>query len=414
MMLAWSVAGLLFAIVIVLALTCRQLKNQLRQEQIETARLKNRVSSVQNELAEVNARRKKLLSAATQALIIVEDDFSIPSANKVARGMFGKKPGKNSPLMTWTRQHQLQDLVEKTLQGEKMPPVHFIYNDRMLEARARAIKQDKQLVAVALAIHDVTEFQRLTRMRRDFVANISHELRTPVASIQLLSETLLKGALGDKKVARTLIEKIAVQSDILSQLAQELMDLSLIESGQAPLKLARYPLHQIARAQVERLLPQAERKNLTIKLEIPEDVKVLVDETMIGRVIGNLLHNAIKFTDTGQVVILADPAAITFDVAGDAWITMSVADTGIGLPPQEIDRIFERFYKIDQARSRKKSGTGLGLSIAKHVIEAHGGRIWAESDGMTGTTFYFTLPVEEEPVTEPEAVEDEEALIQEQ
>ncbi len=414
MMLAWSVAGLLFAIVIVLALTCRQLKNQLRQEQIETARLKNRVSSVQNELAEVNARRKKLLSAATQALIIVEDDFSITSANKVARRMFGKKPGKNSTLMTWTRQHQLQDLVEKTLQGEKMPPVHFIYHDRMLEARARAIKQDKQLVAVALAIHDVTEFQRLTRMRRDFVANISHELRTPVASIQLLSETLLKGALGDKKVARTLIEKIAVQSDILSQLAQELMDLSLIESGQAPLKLARYPLRQIARAQVERLLPQAERKNLTIKLDIPEDVKVLVDETMIGRVIGNLLHNAIKFTDTGQVVILADPAAITFDVAGDAWITMSVADTGIGLPPQEIDRIFERFYKIDQARSRKKSGTGLGLSIAKHVIEAHGGRIWAESDGMTGTTFYFTLPVEEEPVTEPEAVVDEEALIQEQ
>jgi len=414
MMLAWSVAVLLFAIVIVLAFTCRQLKNQLRQEQIETARLKNRVSSVQNELAEVNARRKKLLSAATQALIIVEDDFSITSANKVARRMFGKKPGKNSTLMTWTRQHQLQDLVEKTLQGEKIPPVHFIYNDRMLEARARAIKQDKQLVAVALAIHDVTEFQRLTRMRRDFVANISHELRTPVASIQLLSETLLKGALGDKKVARTLIEKIAVQSDILSQLAQELMDLSLIESGQAPLKLARYPLHQIARAQVERLLPQAERKNLTIKLEIPEDVKVLVDETMIGRVIGNLLHNAIKFTDTGQVVILADPAASTVDVAGDAWITMSVADTGIGLPPQEIDRIFERFYKIDQARSRKKSGTGLGLSIAKHVIEAHGGRIWAESDGMTGTTFYFTLPVEEEPVTEPEAVEDEEALIQEQ
>ncbi len=414
MMLAWSVAGLLFAIVIVLALTCRQLKNQLRQEQIETARLKNRVSFVQNELAEVNARRKKLLSAATQALIIVEDDFSITSANKVARRMFGKKPGKNSTLMTWTRQHQLQDLVEKTLQGEKIPPVHFIYNDRTLEARARAIKQDKQLVAVALAIHDVTEFQRLTRMRRDFVANISHELRTPVASIQLLSETLLKGALGDKKVARTLIEKIAVQSDILSQLAQELMDLSLIESGQAPLKLARYPLHQIARAQVERLLPQAERKNLTIKLEIPEDVKVLVDETMIGRVIGNLLHNAIKFTDTGQVVILADPAAITVDVAGDAWITMSVADTGIGLPPQEIDRIFERFYKIDQARSRKKSGTGLGLSIAKHVIEAHGGRIWAESDGMTGTTFYFTLPVEEEPVTEPEAVVDEEALIQEQ
>ena len=419
-MLAWSVAALLFAIVIVLALTCRQLRIKLRQEQIETARLTNRLSFVQNELAEVNARRKKLLSAAAQALIIVEKDFSITSANKVARQMFGKKPGKNSTLMTWTRQHQLQDLVQKTLQNEKMPPVQFIYNERSLEARARAIKQNKQPVAVALAIHDVTEFQRLTRMRRDFVANISHELRTPVASIQLLSETLLKGALGDKKVARNLIEKIAVQSDILSQLAQELMDLSLIESGQTPLKLARYPLRQIAQTQVERLLPQAERKNLTVELETADDVKVLVDETMIGRVIGNLLHNAIKFTDTGHITVLADPADIRADEAGDAWITMRVADTGIGIPPQEIDRIFERFYKIDQARSRKKSGTGLGLSIAKHVIEAHGGRIWAESDGMSGTTFYFTLPVEEEPLAEAEVVEtedaaeDEEALIQEQ
>ena len=156
-MLAWSVAALLFAIVIVLALTCRQLRIKLRQEQIETARLTNRLSFVQNELAEVNARRKKLLSAAAQALIIVEKDFSITSANKVARQMFGKKPGKNSTLMTWTRQHQLQDLVQKTLQNEKMPPVQFIYNERSLEARARAIKQNKQPVAVALAIHDVTE-----------------------------------------------------------------------------------------------------------------------------------------------------------------------------------------------------------------------------------------------------------------
>lgn len=402
MMLAWSVAIIFLALLGGLSLAYRQLKQQLRQEQLEMARLRNRISVAQNQLADRNARRKKLLSASTQALFIVERDFTISSSNKVARRLFGSKPKKEATLMTWTRQHHLQELVEKTLEGEKMPPVHFNYNDRHLEARARVIKQNKEAVAVAMAIHDVTDFQRLTRMRRDFVANVSHELRTPVASIQLLSETLLKGALNDKKLAPQLIEKIGTQSDLLSQLAQELMDLSMIESGQVPLKLALYPLYDLAKVQVERLLPQAERKNLKIELDIPKEVIVLADQTMIGRVIGNLLHNAIKFTDTGVVTISADPAALTRDEAGDAWIPVSVSDTGVGISPHEIERIFERFYKIDQARDRKKAGTGLGLSIAKHVVEAHGGRIWANSDGHNGTTFYFTLPVEEErPVQEP-------------
>ena len=403
-MFFWSVAVILLVAVIVLALALRRLKNQLRQEQLELARLRNRLSFMQNELAELNARRKKLLSASTEALVIVEKDFTISSANKVARRLFGKKPKRDTTLMTWTRQHHLQELVEKTLEGEKMPLAHFSINERNLQARARAIKQRKQIVAVALSIHDVTEFQRLSRARRDFVANVSHELRTPVASIQLLAETLLNGALNDKKMAPHLVEKIALQGELLSQLAQELMDLSLIESGQAPLKLSLYPLLEIVNAQVERLLPQAERKHLKIQLDIPPQVTVLVDQTMIGRVLGNLLHNAIKFTETGQITITADPATIAADEAGDAWITVSVTDSGIGIPPQEIARIFERFYKIDQARDRKKAGTGLGLSIARHVIEAHGGRIWAESDGLHGTTFYFTLPVEEkiEPAESPD------------
>ena len=408
-MFAWSVAVVLLVLVIILVVAARRLKKQLRQEQVEMARLRNRLSFMQNELAELNARRKKLLSASTEALVIVEKDFTISSANKVARRLFGNKPKKDATLMTWTRQHHLQELVEKTLEGEKMPSVHFSLNERNLEARARAIKQNSQAVAVALAIHDVTEFQRLSRVRRDFVANVSHELRTPVASIQLLAETLLKGALNDKKMAPRLVEKIAVQAELLSQLAQELMDLSLIESGQAPLKLSFYSLLEVAKIQVERLLPQAERKQLKIQLDIPAQVTVLVDQTMIGRVIGNLLHNAIKFTETGQITISADPAATTVDEAGDAWITVSVADTGIGIPPQEIGRIFERFYKTDQARNRKKAGTGLGLSIARHVVEAHGGRIWAESDGLHGTTFYFTLPVEEQAVAQPSPGEAESA-----
>jgi two-component system phosphate regulon sensor histidine kinase PhoR len=189
------------------------------------------------------------------------------------------------------------------------------------------------------------------------------------------------------------------QLDTLNQLAQELLDLSLIESGQAPLRMAAYSLREIVMAQVERLRPQAERKNLTLTVDVDPDLKVLVDETMMGRVIANLIHNGIKFTDSGGVSLSA--RQVNGAMAGpkgdpdEAWVLVSITDTGIGIPPDEISRIFERFYKVDRARNRKQSGTGLGLAIAKHIVEAHGGRIWAESNGKTGSTFYLTIPPEE-------------------
>jgi two-component system phosphate regulon sensor histidine kinase PhoR len=306
--------------------------------------------------------------------------------------------------MQWTRQHQLRELVDQTLAGEKMPPVYFTKDDRTLEAQARSIKGrsldgKKALVAVALSINDVTELQRLSRARRDFVTNISHELRSPLASLQLLTETLLNSGLEDRTLALDLANKMVPQLDTLNQLAQELLDLSLIESGQTPLRLAVYRLCDIVQAQVERLWPQAERKKLDLSVAIDPDLKVLVDETMIGRVIANLIHNGIKFTDNGGVTISAQPvSAATIDPKqnlDEAWVMVSIADTGIGIPPDETNRIFERFYKVDRARNRKQSGTGLGLAIAKHIVEAHGGRIWAESSGKNGSTFYLTIPPEE-------------------
>ncbi len=393
---AWILLALAGLVILALLFAVHRLRKTIREQSIDLARLTNRLHSVQTELRQINARRKKLLAASTQALMIVENDFTVSSANRTARQLFGKKPEKKPSLMAWTHHYQLQDLVERTLQGEKIPSIYFQSGSRYLEARARPIKHQKQIVAVALAVHDVTELQRLTRIRRDFVANISHELRTPVTSIQLLADTLKKGALKDTKMARRLVEKISAQADALNQMAQELMDLSLIESGQMPLKLGLYPLHSIVRTQIDRFSPFAERRKVTLHLDVSPGITVLADETMVGRVIGNLLHNGIKFTDAGgQVTISAGPADITTDPETGSWVTVRVSDTGVGIPPEEIGRIFERFYKIDHARDRKKSGTGLGLAIARHVVEAHGGRIWAKSDGVHGTTFFFTLPVEE-------------------
>ncbi|MBN1995041.1 MAG: PAS domain-containing sensor histidine kinase [Anaerolineae bacterium] len=394
MVISWSISTVLLILLIVMAFACRHLKTQLRREQMQTARLRSKLSFLRTELAEVNNRRKKLLAASTQALVIVEKDYAISSANKMAKQMFGR-PDKATTLMAWTRQHQLQELVSQVLQGKKMPPIYFSLHDRYLEANARSIKHNKDIVAVALAIHDVTELQRLSRARREFVANISHELRTPLASTRLLIETLLNGALEDKEMALKLVNKIAAQIDTLSQLAQELLDLSLIESGQMPLKMSTHSLRDIVQAQVETLTPQAERKHIALNMEIGGDVGVLVDETLIGRVLTNLLHNAIKFTDTGSVTISAKlPNGATPSTPDEIeernWVTVSIADTGIGLAPDDLPRIFERFYKVDPARNAKKSGTGLGLAIAKHIVEAHGGHIWAESRGR-GTTFYFTV-----------------------
>ncbi len=396
-MFVWGVIILLLAGLLIMALTCHRLRSQLDLVQLECAHQADKLAALERELADVKMRRKRSFAASTQALIVVEEDYTISSANKVARRLFGK-PGKKSTLMTWIRQYGLQHLVEQVFQGKKMPPLSFNFNDLTLEAHTRFIKENKQVIAVALAINDITKLQYLNRARRDFVANISHELRTPLASIQLLTETLMNGAVRDKEMAPVLIEKITMQTDTLIQLAQELLDLSMIESGQAPLKLAPCSLLTLIQTQIEHLRPQVQRKNLTLNLDVTGDIKVLADDTMVGRVIANLVHNATKFTKEGSITIsiqYPDPAdSQSTKKDKNDWVTVVVSDTGVGIPTIEIDRIFERFYIVDRARSKKGSGTGLGLAIAKHIVEAHGGHIWAESNGHSGTTFYFTLLAE--------------------
>lgn len=394
----WGVALLLLLLLIWLGLTLRWIRDELRQERRNVLELQRELATLAGELSDFKTRRKRLLAASTQALIIVEEDYLVSSANRVARQLFGPLNQNAMTFIEWTRQYHLQELVDQVLTGEKPPPLYFILGDKILEAHARSIKAKSDVIAVALAIHDVTELQHLSRARRDFVANISHELRTPLASIQLLLETLLStNVLDDPQARLKIIGRISGQMETLNQLAQEILDLSLIESGQMPLKLASYPLKNIVQQQVEQLSPQAERKNITLNIAVADQIRVLVDETMIGRVIANLVHNAIKFTDHGAVTISAERSngkiALKPTPIQEEWITVAVSDTGIGVPPDQLPRIFERFYKID--RARKQFGTGLGLAIAKHIVEGHGGSIWAENNQPTGVTFFFNLPVED-------------------
>ncbi len=386
----WIFLGLII-VIIWQAIAYRRLQRETKRQISEIARLRHRLRSQTARLADVRHRRKRLLAVATQALIIVEKDYRVSRANRVARRLFGALPEDNF-FMAWTRQYQLQELVEHILQGHKVPPLYLNQGHKVLEARGRSIKnsQNNQIIAVALAIHDVTQLHCLSRARHDFVANISHELRTPIASIRLLTDTLLNGALAEPELALSLVTKIATQTDTLSQLAQEVLDLSMLESGKVPLRLGSCLLHPLILPLVDSLQPQAEYKHLSLAIEIPLDMQVLVDEGMIKRVVTNLLHNAIKFTEKGGITISAAP----HKRANGNWVAISVTDTGRGISAEELERVFERFYVVDRARSHKSSGTGLGLAIAKHIVEAHGGRIWATSDGHNGSTFYFTVPVE--------------------
>jgi two-component system phosphate regulon sensor histidine kinase PhoR len=234
-------------------------------------------------------------------------------------------------------------------------------------------------------LQDLTRIRRLETVRRDFVSNISHELRTPLAGLKALVDTLRGGAIKDRPAAKRFLKRMDAEVDALTQMVEELLELSRIESGQAPLRLAPVPVSEVVVPPVDRLRPQAERGGLDLTVLLPPELPmVLADADRARLVLTNLVHNAVKFTPPGgQVTVAARPDG--------EEVILSVQDTGVGIPADDLPRIFERFYKADRARSG--GGTGLGLAIAKHIVEGHGGRIWVESVEGEGSSFYFTLSV---------------------
>jgi two-component system phosphate regulon sensor histidine kinase PhoR len=241
-------------------------------------------------------------------------------------------------------------------------------------------------------LQDLTQMRRLQTVRQDFISNVSHELRTPLASLRALAETLRDSALDDPPAAAHFLDRMEIEVDALTQMVEELLELSRIESGQVPLRLNPVVPYAAIVPAVDRLRTQAERGQLTLEVSISHDLPlVLVDAGRIHQVVTNILHNAIKFTPAGGTIIVSASADAT-------QVTVVVSDTGIGIAPNDVPRIFERFFKTD--RSRAVGGTGLGLAIAKHIVQAHGGSIWVSSQEGKGSIFYFTMPRAEPEVDE--------------
>jgi two-component system phosphate regulon sensor histidine kinase PhoR len=243
-------------------------------------------------------------------------------------------------------------------------------------------------VEVLVILRDETRVRRLETVRRDFVANVSHELRTPVAAIQLLVETLLGGALDDRSVAHEFVSRIGLEVAHMGQMVAELIELSTIESGRLPMRMEPTPVTELVAA-AERLRPLADERRLHLRYDVdPATPPVFGDGTRLGQVVRNLVHNAIKFTPPGgSITVSARRAGDDGDM-----VALTVIDTGCGIAPDDLRRVFERFYKADRSRRRDGEGSGLGLAIARHTVEAHGGRIAVQSTPGRGASFVVLLP----------------------
>ncbi len=325
--------------------------------------------------------------------------YTLVTLNAAAAHVFKVDPqaAQGRTVMQVTRHHEIDALVDALAQGQEQPETQIMIEDNTFRLRGRCLGESGERLVV-IVLQDITELLRLARARRDMVANFSHDLRTPLSSIKLLIESMQMNLGRNLERDHKLLAKLAAEADSLHHMTQELIDLSMIESGRAIMRLVPVRALEVIESAFKAMEMQFDQKRLIATYDVPSDVWILVDAEQIRRVLTNLLHNAVKFTPPeGRITCTAC-------VVGEA-VQIEVTDTGIGIPPHERTRIFERFYQVDAARtggggSANRGGTGLGLAISKHIVEAHGGKIWAEA-GLppTGARLCFTVPLTEPPNT---------------
>jgi two-component system, OmpR family, phosphate regulon sensor histidine kinase PhoR len=353
------------------------------------------VSQLSKRMEDLRTESNKLaavLEQMTDGVLIADHQGSVQLINPAAERMFEVRRDEvlGRSLAQTLRHHRLVELWKRCQEsGETQETaLELIPQKIFLQGLAIPLSYQRQ-GSTLLLFQDLTHLRRLETVRRDFISNISHELRTPLASLKALTETLQEGALEDPQAAGRFLDLMESEVDALTQIVSELLELSRIESGRVLLHFKSTSSVEILNVAVNRLRLQAKRAGLTLQAEYPEDLpQVLADPPRIEQVMVNLLHNAIKFTPVGGSIVVSARAE---GEGSDAQIVFEVRDTGVGIPEDDLSRIFERFYKADRARSG--GGTGLGLAIARHLVEAHGGRIWVKSRTGQGSSFFFSLPV---------------------
>jgi two-component system phosphate regulon sensor histidine kinase PhoR len=363
-----------------------------KDETGQLAQAFNEMSSDLNKLVgDISTERTKLqtvLANMADGVIMADAEGKIALANQAAERIFdfSGQDMIRKPLIEAVRDHEVDETLKQCLRTHQMQTVQFesASSKRFLRAIVIPIAEGNQNGALLL-FQDLTELRSLQTMRRELIGNISHELRTPIAGIKAMVETLKDGAINDKEAALDFLARIESEVDRLAQMVAELTELSRIETGKAELRMVPLNLNLLVEEVVAQLNPQAQRQQVTIATDLTTDLPTLrADNDRIRQTLVNLVHNAIKFNHPGGKVTVSTRA-------DRESVTVNASDTGIGISKEDLPHVFERFFKADKARPR--GGSGLGLAIAKHTVQAHGGNIWVQSEESKGSTFSFSLPL---------------------
>jgi two-component system phosphate regulon sensor histidine kinase PhoR len=353
------------------------------------------------ELSEDRAQLLAMLTSMVEGVMVLDYRGHVLQVNPALERMFGvsRTQARGRPCAEAFRHRQLNDLVEAILRSRANLEDEIVLapSGRCLHIEASVAGGERENEAcVVLVFHDITELRRLENIRKDFVANVSHELRTPLTSIKGYVEALLDGAKDDPAASTKFLDIILKQSDRLNLIIEDLLELSKIESGRVSFKEEPLELRNVIDRTLSMMKPIADKKGHQLLSSVPETLPSLAgDEGRLVQVLTNLLDNAVKYTPAGGTITVGAKLVPDIGIArqtGQA-IELSVADTGIGIPEQDRPRVFERFYRVDKARSRELGGTGLGLAIVKHIVEGHGGQVWVEANHPQGSRFVVRLPV---------------------
>lgn len=386
---------LAFALLIALFTWHLQLRTSLRQAQLDAGnQLKELEERYQGQALHIQTQQETLFNSMIEGLLLLDENERIQLANRAFIQLFGATTEvRGKTVLEVVRQHELAKLVEKVAAQKQVLGYELKLgglSERWLQINAAGVfNGDGKKQGTILVFHDLTRLKQLERTREEFVANVSHELRTPLSLIKGYVETLLDGAKDNPEVATKFLQTIQRNSERLQFLIEDLLTISELESGRLKMNLQSVRVRSLVDRVLEDFKTQAESRQVELKNDVP-DLTARGDSDRLQQVLGNLIGNAIKYGRSDGHV------SVGGQLSGGNSIELCVRDDGPGIPPEALERVFERFYRVDKARSREQGGTGLGLSIVKHIVQSHGGKVWAKSEVGKGAAFYFTLPVKSE------------------
>lgn len=352
-----------------------------------------------NRISENEGRLKSVLENMMSGVMMIDKNERIVLLNRSAEEILGFSAVEllGKKYNEAKQQFEFTQLIEECFEtGEHIRDEMIFYfpEERILEVNLSPMSlSDNEFAGVLVVLHDITAVRRLERMRSEFVANVSHELKTPIAAVKGFAETLLAGAMNDKETAKSFLQIIFDESERLNRLIGDILELSKIESRRIPLHFSPIDLRSFLEQTLHVMKSEAQKKRIELELHIADDLYMEADEDRLRQILINLLSNGVNYTpEGGKVKVKAQPLYGGGDKEPDR-VRIIVADTGIGIPRKDLPRIFERFYRVDKARSRSSGGTGLGLSIVKHLVELHKGQITVESEVGVGSKFIIDLPI---------------------